>query len=332
MLKGYTFDENLDVPSWADGALYSMLLSKETGIWNMFEKCDVTAPIDYDTTAGFATIKFNKGAISVNGRALFIDQNTEFKVPLTATSTGSIGVRIDLSKPVTEQYEFYSKTTQSLVQEDLNDNRLGKYEFEIFKYTSTGGSITLSKQQNYIEPLSEILDTDGKTAKLSNIANIANYASADISKGTIEERLTSLGFKSGSVTLNSTALSSFPNSYINYFKQGNYVYLKVLLTVESNYNWGTLTNLNNFSIAQLPSEIIPKTTILANTSSERIDWTRNIVGSTYVCKAAHSFQLRITASGEIFISGDSNNNISNGWSPATVLGGFNTAINVGYDT
>lgn len=234
MLKGFTFDENLEVPSWADGALYSMLLSKETGIWNKFDKCDVTAPIDYDTTAGFATIKFNKGAISVCGRVLFIDQNTEFKVPLTATQTGSIGVRINLSKPVTEQYEFYSKTTQSLVQEDLNDNRLGKYEFEIFKYTSTGGSITLNKQENYIESssevLEEVLESDGKTAKKATEAKIAEYASVDTSKGTIEERLTALGFKSGTVDVDFDRLYYEGNetdpvtTITNYVvRQGNFV-------------------------------------------------------------------------------------------------------------
>lgn len=164
MLRAYTFDDNIDIPSWADAGFYSMLLTKQTGIWNKYNKCDVTAPIDY-SVSGYGTIKFNSGAINICGRVIYIDADTELAIPLTATSTGSIGVKVDLSQAVGEQVDFYSKTTQSLTQQDLNENKNGVYEFEIFKYTSNGVSITLTKQNNLIEPLSEILEVDGATIK-----------------------------------------------------------------------------------------------------------------------------------------------------------------------
>ncbi len=58
-----------------------------------------------------------------------------------------------------------------------------------------------------------------KTVNNVENANIATYASLDISKGTIEERLTKLGFKEGAVTPLPT--STCGNSSLK--RQGNYI-------------------------------------------------------------------------------------------------------------
>lgn len=56
------------------------------------------------------------------------------------------------------------------------------------------------------------------------IAKIAEYASQDFSKGTIEERLNKLGFKSGTVSLTEGKSSE---NYV--YRQGNFVYGRVVV-------------------------------------------------------------------------------------------------------
>ena len=64
-----------------------------------------------------------------------------------------------------------------------------------------------------------LADLDDSSVAGCQKANIAVYASADTSKGTIEERLTNLGFKEGSITLEDESYVT-----LNELKrQGNYV-------------------------------------------------------------------------------------------------------------
>lgn len=77
-------------------------------------------------------------------------------------------------------------------------------------------------------------DLDNPNAVGCQKANIANYASSDTSKGTIEERLTNLGFKTGSTTTGefrwtSTAQNylNIEQSYVTATRQGNYVILDI---------------------------------------------------------------------------------------------------------
>ena len=62
--------------------------------------------------------------------------------------------------------------------------------------------------------------TTADSATNATNANIAKYASSDTSKGTIEERLTALGFKEGVATLNVSSGTAARNSLK---KQGKYV-------------------------------------------------------------------------------------------------------------
>ena len=58
-------------------------------------------------------------------------------------------------------------------------------------------------------------------ADSADTATVATYASADKSKGTIEERLTALGFKEGTVTLSALLDGTVTKNYIR--RQGRYV-------------------------------------------------------------------------------------------------------------
>lgn len=62
--------------------------------------------------------------------------------------------------------------------------------------------------------------TYAENATNAENATYATYASEDTSKGTIEERLTALGFKQGSVTFKATPLTTHTNELK---RQGNYV-------------------------------------------------------------------------------------------------------------
>lgn len=149
MLREINFDSK-KVPAFIDGAINTMILYKKTGICDLFNACTVTAPIDY-TTTGYGTITFNDGLIMIYGRGIYIEAGTELAIPITSTSAGSIGVKVDLNQNAGSQVVFYSKTTQTLTQQDLNENKTdGIYEFEIFKYTSNGTTLTLTYQSNSV--------------------------------------------------------------------------------------------------------------------------------------------------------------------------------------
>lgn len=180
MLREITFDSK-KIPAFLDGAINAMALYKQTGIINKFDKCTVTAPIDY-TTTGYGTITFNDGAIVVCGRVVYIEAGTTLAVPITTTAGGSIGVKVDLNQNAGSQVAFYSKTTQTLTQQDLNENKTdGIYEFEIFKYTSNGTTLVLTYQTASIFDANETIIAGIK-------ADILTYAKRDGSNLTADDK------------------------------------------------------------------------------------------------------------------------------------------------
>lgn len=91
-------------------------------------------------------------------------------------------------------------------------------------YTSKTSDVT-SALKNYLENKIKTTTVD----KAEN-TTIAQYASSDTSKGTIEERLTNLGFKQGNI------VDSSGNVVGTVTRQGNYVIAKITknITVASN--------------------------------------------------------------------------------------------------
>lgn len=90
-------------------------------------------------------------------------------------------------------------------------------------------------------------------------ATYAQYASTDTSKGTIEERLTSLGFREGTITLES-GISATTN-YVK--RQGNYVFGRLVFPnnqIAANPLRRHITGNGNYSIdiGTLPSGFTPK--------------------------------------------------------------------------
>lgn len=225
----------------------------------------ITAPIDY-SVAGSAKLSFNLGAFLIYGRMVMIEGGTIFSVPLTSTSIGSIGIRVNLSLAAGAEAQLYSKLTQTLSQNNLLNNPVsGIYELELYRYSSNGSTLSLMRSptlsaiyglQNLFyfkgeaqhsvsgssldaipketynvttningKGISTIFESNGTTVKNATQATRATYASTDTSKGTIEQRLTNLGFRSGTVSL------PFGTASVNYvYRQGNYVIGKVAVS------------------------------------------------------------------------------------------------------
>ena len=86
---------------------------------------------------------------------------------------------------------------------------------------------------------------------LSNLSVLqATYASSDHAKGTIEERLTALGFREGVVSLN---VGTAPVNKV--YRQGNYCYINLKIT---NLTW---SGVMGGVLGTLPTEFRPKTQI-----------------------------------------------------------------------
>lgn len=158
-------------------------LTNKTGILDCLGRCEVT-PLNYTPSSNSITITFKSGYIAICGRIVECEANTTYTLtglPNTGEVTGKIILRFSLSANGNSEFEITSKTGD-LIQEDLNVNPItGTYEFELYSYVANSNSVTLSRNQKYISDF---------TTKLSPLDNYNN------SKGTIEQRLTKLGFNS----------------------------------------------------------------------------------------------------------------------------------------
>lgn len=157
-------------------------LVNKTGILDCLNRCEATS-LSYTPSDNAVTITFKSGYIAICGRIVECEENTTYilSTPVTGETTGKIILKYDLSGNKNSEFTITTKTGD-LIQEDLNVNPYtGVYEFELYSYTATSSSVTLSRNQTYISDF---------PTKLSPLDNYDN------SKGTIEQRLTNLGFKS----------------------------------------------------------------------------------------------------------------------------------------
>lgn len=159
---------------------------------------------------------------------------------------------------------------------------------------------------------------DGKTV-VGN-AKIAQYASEDVSKGTIEQRLTNLGFKEGnaSVLVNTTSISE------NYVKrQGNYI----IGRLELNDTNQTVHNCEEYEINFIVCRVVKIATMPVNFRPKQRDWFISIINSGNNSSYCH----------EGFIDIDGNVFIFTDWIgkespyPATTLEFKRVAFNFGYE-
>ena len=158
-----------------------------------------------------------------------IDDELETEVSTTSATNGieyetdpvALAKIGDLTKLDTNNKESVVKAINEVNNhantniEDINKIKNGTIELPSAKNVS--GTINGKN-------ISDIFEENGTTVKNSYMSQISQYASTDTSKGTIEERLTRLGFKQGTIILDSSLTindGAVAENYLN--RQGNYV-------------------------------------------------------------------------------------------------------------
>lgn len=227
-------------PPFIDAIVKAFSFVEDTGIFDYADDCSITIPIDYISAVGYGRVTFNEGFGFIKGRAFYIEQGTTLDIPLTTTTGGSIGVKVDLSKSAGLEFAFYSKTTQTLTQDDLIENRAtGVYEFEIYKYTCAENIITLGAQATL------------RTIKLKDYLNGANFITQSLGDNTkkiattefVQKGLTDLiNIKQGNIMFGSNVAGTV-------YRQVNFVYGKI-------ENFNTVGEYQTFTI---PKGFRPKT-------------------------------------------------------------------------
>lgn len=173
----------------------------------------------------------------------------------------------------------------------LGDIIAKRYDIIMSSELQEGATTNYKSFEDYVSDISEKFAfgnlLGSKEVKKSNLADdilkgtfdgmtvgISKYASADKTKGTIEDRLTKLGFKEGSISLASTITAS-----TNYVKrQGNYVFgsLSIVSTpsgfatnVRLNYNNTVNPNatVSTIKLGSIPIQFRPKTSQIAGVIS-----------------------------------------------------------------
>lgn len=205
--------------------LNAWCLASKTGILDWGNKCESTAAT-YSVSGGAATVYFKKGFVVICGRLVECEEGSSVVVaaPSVGTVNGRIILRFNLSNSGAEEFEATTKTG-SLVQQDLNDSpTTGVYEFELYSYTATPTTVTLSRANtDYIPDIGGKLEQFITVLTGSGMTGTGNppLQGYDETKGTIEERLTSLGFKEGNI------LNAGGSVVGKIYRQGNYVIGKI---------------------------------------------------------------------------------------------------------
>lgn len=236
--------QNAQVNAWC--------LASKTGIFDFGGKC-LASSSSFVASNNEATIDFHNGFVAICGRIIECEEGTQVKVvtPTTGTINGKIILRYDLAANGANEF-VVTTTTAALVQQDLNENPItGVYEFELYSYTATPTNVTLVRNNTDYIP-----DIGGKLNQLITVLTGTGIVGSgnpplqgyNTEKGTVEERLTRLGFKQGSVTMTVGMASSQ-----NIRRQGNYC----LFDLTATFNGIELKESTTINFAKLPSEFYP---------------------------------------------------------------------------
>lgn len=268
--------------------LNAWCLASKTGILDCLGKCEAKETT-VTATNNQATVVFKKGYVVICGRLVECEADTEVIVntPASGSVTGKIILRYDLSATQEQEFEVATKST-ALIQQDLNDNTLtGVYEFELYSYTATPTAIVLVRNQEYVPDIGGMLQKFEDSLKNEG-KPLHGY---DDSKGTIEERLTRLGFKQGSVALSSGTATANSVS-----RQGNYVIL--VLNV-----YDVIGSDGTYSVGYLQKDFIPKKVTNTSVLSFFIsaDTRVDISGSVYTEKTSGMAMINCST-GEIKVT------------------------------
>lgn len=275
--------------------LNAWCLSSKTGIFDCLGKCEYNS-----TTTSLVplnnkvTIRFKKGYVVICGRLIECEDDTTIDIttPTNGEIKGKIILRYNLNATGNKEFEF-TTTTNELTQVDLNENVVsGVYEFELYSYVATSSWVELTRTQPYIPDLNGRLEQFEQGLRGAG-KPLNGY---DDSKGTIEERLSALGFNRGVFV--SSASTGTPTIYslgkwgvVKFDAQYDYTSgANLRLNINENNNTErTLGTTTSSIVSKLNSDIVLKT------------FTDNF-GS-----ASANFQTILTKTGRLYIKRTSGN-------------------------
>lgn len=205
-----------------------------------------------------SNFRLNSGVINLMGYEVEVDTNG-WVLDLSSVSSKrsySVYLEVNLALQTAEIKSTYNGFPYIYpiitTGDNLTANTAGIARLLLYNFYVTNGVVgTVTKRVSVIDYTKDIyskLTSDLDTGAI--IPKIARYASADFSKGTIETRLTNLGFRQGSVTL-ASGITATRNSIK---RQGNYVILDLQLS-------GNYTIENTYQIGSVPSAFLPDTTV-----------------------------------------------------------------------
>ena len=192
---------------------------------------------DFKVRSGEAIIDGWQVKVDAEGATVSVNNtsNTEYCV---------VYIEVDLT--IADNKQAYLKLVYDSAlfpQLDTGDNisviHTGIARMELYRFVHSNGTI------NDVQSRFEFLDGE---------SYIAKYASTDKSKGSIEERLTKLGFRQGTLTPSISTLSVPENIFT---RQGNYVLMNSTTFVNSK----SMSAQSSYTIGIVPVEFRPKKTI-----------------------------------------------------------------------
>lgn len=175
-----------------------------------------------------STFKILSGRIVVQGVECDIDANgVSIQIDNIASRRyHSIYLQVSLSTMTVSVLEMYDTASYPVISagDDLNENTIGTAQIELYRFSSLNGAISdiskvIKPMQYAYQQISELQSnlTDGSVQ-----VKIAQYASSDLTKGTIEQRLNQLGFRQGSISLINGGTAQLK-------RQGNYTIVYIRL-------------------------------------------------------------------------------------------------------
>ena len=197
--------------------LNAWCLARKTGILDCLDKCIYDSErTSFIPSNNKVTVVFKKGYVVICGRLVECEEGSTVEVttPVVGSVTGKIILRYNLASSQNGEFEV-TTTTSDLVQNDLNSNTNGKYEFELYTYIATSSNVSLTRNMTYI-PNMENMVQNLKSEINGTINKVEKSIESNIND--LDKRLTALGFKEGSVTLSSGTATTNKVT-----RQGNYV-------------------------------------------------------------------------------------------------------------
>lgn len=223
------------------------------------------------------TFRINSGRVVLQGVETDIDANgvsftidnaseTRYFVVYYEVNLATQTTAIKLSTYSTSGYPTID------VGDDLTANSSGIARLPLYRFTATSGVIS------NVTKVSKAIEYSGTA--------LVGY---DIDKGTVEERLTKLGFKEGTIEFDSSLTIEAGDVIENYLhRQGNYV----LGRLRTDIIGVDLYAYSGMKIGQIPSDFLPK-------GEEKFGAFFGYVNSTFIAN-----YIKIDVNGNVYFEGD----------------------------